>query len=196
MPTLYHPTYVRTDLETGERTVRRLRKWYGRYRDADGNVRRVPLCTDKAAAQAMLADLIRKAERQQAGLIDPAAEQLARSIAEHIEEFRKHLLAKARSKKHLAETVRIITTLTDTCRFSILADLQGGSARLEEYLAERLESGSSHRTVNADLTAVRSFCRWLLSKRRMHDDPTAGLSKLNEDEDPRRERTSSPPGEQ
>jgi len=35
---------------------------------------------------------------------------------------------------------------------------------------------------------VRSFCRWLLQKKRMHADPTAGLQRLREDEDRRRER--------
>jgi len=188
MATLYHPTYVRNDPETGEKTVHRLRKWYGRYQDADGAVQRVPLCTDKTAAQAMLADLIRKAERQHAGLIDPAGDQLARTIKEHIEEFRKHLLVKDRSEKHVSETLRIITTITSACRCSILADLQGASSRLEGYLAERLQTGSSHRTLNADLTAIRSFCRWLISKKRMHQDPTVGLSKLNEDVDQRRDR--------
>lgn len=188
MATLYHPTYVRTDPETGEKAVHRLRKWYGRYQDADGTVQRVPLCTDKTAAQTMLANLIRKAERQQAGLIDPAGDQLARTIEEHIEEFRKHLLVKDRSEKHVSETIRIITSISTACRCNVLADLQGASSRLEGYLAERLQSGASHRTINADLTAIRSFCRWLLSKNRMHQDPTTGLSKLNEDVDRRRNR--------
>jgi integrase/recombinase XerD len=188
MTTLFHPTYKRTDPETGEQSTHELRKWYARYRDANGVVQRVALCTDKTAAQAMLADLIRKAERQQAGIIDPASEQLARTIKEHIEEFRKHLLVKARSDKHVSETIRIISTITSACRCSVLADLQGAASRVEEYLAERVESGSSHRTINADLTAIRSFCRWLLSKKRMHEDPTDGLTKLNEDEDPRYER--------
>lgn len=188
MPSLFRPTYTRTDPETGAKTVHRLRKWYGRYRDGDGAVQRVPLCTDKTAAQAMLANLIRKVERGQAGLVDPAAEQLARTIEAHIEEFRNHLLAKARSAKHIAETIRIISTVASACRCRILSDLQGAAGGLEEYRVERLESGSSYRTINADLTAIRSFCRWLLSTKRMHDDPTAGLCKLNEDEDPRRER--------
>lgn len=111
-----------------------------------------------------------------------------REPSKHIEEFRKHLLAKARSDFHISETIRLITAFTTKCRLNILAELQGAGTTLEGYLADRRESGSSHRTINADLTAVRSFCRWLLSKKRMHDDPTAGLSKLNEDEDPRRER--------
>ena len=117
----------------------------------------------------------------------PSRRAIGANNSKHIEEFRSHLLAKARSDFHISETIRLITSFTTKCRLNILAELQGAGIALEGYLADQ-ESGSSHRTINADLTAVRSFCRWLLSKKRMHDDPTAGLSKLNEDEDPRRER--------
>ena len=110
------------------------------------------------------------------------------AIGEHIEEYRRHLIAKARNEKHISETIRIITTITSACHCNILAELQGAASRLEEYIAQRLETGSSHRTINADVTATRSFCRWLLSKKRIHEDPTAGMTKLNEDDDPRRER--------
>jgi len=188
MSNLYKPTYVRTDPETGEKTTRRLRKWYGKYRDTSGVLQRIPLCTDKTAAQAMLADIVRKVERQQAGLVDPAADQLNRPIDEHITEYRTHLVAKATSEKHVAETIRIIRNVTAACQYRILADLNAGDNRLEEYLAKRHESGCAHRTVNADLIAVRSFCRWLLDKKRMHADPTSGLRRLREEEDRRLER--------
>jgi len=46
------------------------------------------------------------------------------------------------------------------------------SRQLEEYLPERREEGSARRTVNADLVAVRSFCRWLMDKGRIRDDPS------------------------
>jgi hypothetical protein len=167
MATLFHPKYVRIDPESGEKVTRRLGKWYGRYRDANGAVQCVPLCKDRAAAHAMLADLVRKAERQQAGLPDSAAEQLARTIQEHIEEFHNHLLAKARSEFHISETIRLITAFASKCRLNILAELQGAGTASEGYLADRKESGSSHRTIYTDLTAVRSFCRWLLSKKRL-----------------------------
>lgn len=188
MANLFKPTYSRVHPETGERETHRLRKWYGKFRDADGVLQRVPLCTDKAAAQAMLTELVRKAERQQAGLIDPAAEQLVRRIEDHIREFKTHLLAKARSDKHVSETIRLITTITQACHCRILADLQSAGSRLEEYLANRREAGFSFRTINADLVAVRTFCRWLIGKKRMRDDPTSGLIRLNVDQDRRRER--------
>ena len=188
MANLYRPSYTKTDPETGEKTVQRLRKWYGKYRDADGVPRRVPLCADKTAAQAMLAEIVRKVERQQAGIVDRAADELGRPIADHLRDYRQHLTVKGRSEKHIDSTVRMIQKVMEETRCRVLADLQKATGHLEGYLAERLESGASYRTINADLTAVRSFCRWLLSRKRMHEDPTFGLSKLNEEEDRRRER--------
>src|SRR5262245_55525408 len=47
------------------------RKWYGEYRDADGIEQCVPLCTDRTAAEQMLAELVRKAAQKKVGLTDP-----------------------------------------------------------------------------------------------------------------------------
>ena len=188
MPHLIRRSYTKVDAETGEKTIRQTRKWYGQYRDVNGVLQRVPLCADKTAAKAMLVDLVRDTERRVAGLIDPATDQLIRPLSEHIEEYRTHLVAKARSEKHISETIRLIKDVVDECRYRILADLQVGGDKLEEHLAERREEGSAHRTVNADLVAVRSFCRWLMDKGRIRDDPTRGLHRLNVEEDRRRER--------
>lgn len=188
MASLYKPTYTKCDPETGERVTRRLRKWYAKYNDADGVVRRVALCEDKSAAQVMLADLMRKVERQQAGMIDPAAEHLAQPIDVHVRAYETHLKSKARSDKHVDETMRLIRNVSAACRCKVLADLQGAGDRLENYLAERRDNGASFRTINADLVAVRSFCRWLMQRQRMHQDPTSDLVRLNVDEDRRRER--------
>lgn len=188
MANLYKPTYTRTDPETGRKTQHKLRKWYGKYRDANGKVCKAALSEDKTAAMAMLSELIRKAHWQAAGLVDPAAEQLERPVKAHLDDFKSHLEAKARSEKHIGETIRVISNVVAQIRCDVLADLQDAGERLEKHLANRRREGVSHRTINADLVAVRSFCRWLISRKRMQNDPTASLERLNEDEDPRLER--------
>jgi site-specific recombinase XerC len=188
MAHLFKPTYTRTNPETGEKTQHKLGKWYGKYRDANGKLRKAALSEDKTAALAMLSELIRKAHWQAAGLVDPAADQLERPVGEHVEDFKSHLEAKARSEKHVSETIRVINNVVAEIRCDVLADLQEAGERLEKHLASRRRAGISHRTINADLVAVRSFCRWLISRKRMQNDPTIGLERLNEDEDPRLER--------
>ncbi|MGA2031214.1 MAG: site-specific integrase [Thermoguttaceae bacterium] len=188
MPNLFRPKYTKVDPKTGEKVTRQARKWYGRVQDADGVMRRVALCTDKTAAQAMLLTLICDTERRIAGLVDPATDQLTRPISAHIGEYQTHLVANARSESHIGETIRLIKRVVKECRYRVLADLQSGGDTLEEYLAKRREKGSAHRTINADLVAVRSFCRCLMSKKKMREDPTLGLHRLNVEEDRRRER--------
>jgi len=188
MATLLRRTYTTVDPETGERTTHRTKKWYGQYRDADNILQRVPLSTDKSAARAMLAEIVRRIERQKSGLIEAVAERLDEPISQHLDEYKRYLASKGRSEFHVSETARLITKVTEACRVQLLKGLQGSRDQIEQHLAKRLEDGSSHRTANADLTAIRSFCRWLVQRRLLPTDPTIGIAKLNEDEDRRRER--------
>lgn len=69
MSSLYRPSYP--DKKTGK--PKRLKRWYGKYRDAAGVLRKVPLSPNKAAAQLMLNELVAKVERERAGLVDRTA---------------------------------------------------------------------------------------------------------------------------
>src|SRR6516165_4910244 len=68
-------------------------KWYGEYIDADGFTRRVPLSTDKTAAQQMLAQLVHEAEMDKAGSRDPFKEHRKRPLSEHLADYRRYLTA-------------------------------------------------------------------------------------------------------
>ena len=92
---LFKKTYTVWQLADGSRskpnargaskTTAKTSKWYGEFRDSDNTLRTVPLCKDKAAARAMLADLERKARRVAAGLesADPHGHK-DKSLAEHL----------------------------------------------------------------------------------------------------------------
>jgi len=71
MASLYKKPITVTDLKTGEKIKSRSKKWWGRFRDENGTEHRVPLASDKGAAQAMLNELVRKVERRAAGVGDP-----------------------------------------------------------------------------------------------------------------------------
>src|SRR4051812_43958646 len=49
--------------------------------------KRVPLATDKTSAKQMLADLVKRAERGEAGVSDPFAKHRNRPLAEHLADF-------------------------------------------------------------------------------------------------------------
>ena len=79
MANLYKKTMKRLNPKTGKTVKTKSKKWWGRYRDAIGRERRVPLSTDKMAAQTMLNELLRKVEREKSGL----PTQLTKSVSGH-----------------------------------------------------------------------------------------------------------------
>lgn len=189
MASLFRPTYSRKNPETGESESYQLSKWYGKYRDENGVLRKVPFSEDKSAAQAMLADLLRNVERRKAGLIDPLANQTDRPVVDFVNEYQRHLEVKKRSERHIVETVRMINKILAKINCSVVGDLRSAEKSLEEYIGRRMDSGSSHRTVNADIVAIRAFCRWLMQKKQcLTFDPTGGIEKLNVAEDRRHNR--------
>src|SRR5262249_34667868 len=107
MACLYKKPIMITDPKTGQKVKGKSRKWWGRFRE-DGIERRVPLATDKAAAQAMLTELVKKAERRAAGLEDSYAEYRRQPLTKHVEDFRSFLEGKGNTKKHARQTAHRI----------------------------------------------------------------------------------------
>ena len=80
MANLYRKPIVVVDPKTGEKTKTKSKKWWGQFKDASGRLRRHPLAIDKGAAQAMLNELVRKVEREKAGLVDPTDAQVQTQV--------------------------------------------------------------------------------------------------------------------
>jgi hypothetical protein len=91
----------------GARRVKeRARKWYGAKIPGMPKGKRVPLASDKRAAQQMLAERVRKAERKAAGLTDPFEEHRARPLTDHAEDFARYLADKGDGEDHVTRTRR------------------------------------------------------------------------------------------
>ncbi len=112
---------------------RRAKVYRAKYRDAAGVERRVKLCADKTASRQMLAKLETDAALAQRGLADPARQQhQSKPLAEHLEDYRRHLLAKNNCAKHVRITVARIKALLDGCGFVHPADVSASA--VAEYL--------------------------------------------------------------
>ena len=108
--------------------------YFARYRDGDGIVVEVSTgCRDKTAAQDVLADLERKAERVRAGLLTPAeartAEHLTTPIGEHVAAY----IGRSRSERGEREVCRekrrrILDTVLGGCEFRHARGPRPGSA--------------------------------------------------------------------
>ena len=112
MANLYKKSHTQNDAKTGKKIRTKSKKWWGRYRSADGVERRVPLAADKMAAQTMLNELLRRVEREKAGLVDPTDEQRKRPLVEHLSAFQKHLENKDVTPKQVRESTSQIQKMS------------------------------------------------------------------------------------
>ena len=170
------------------------KKWYARIRYPDGLVKRVPCYEDKVASQAKLKELLTDAERTDSGVRDRFGEHRKRSLAEHLEDFRRYLAAKGNTEIHVAHTYMRAKAVIDGCKFRYTGDLS--HSRVTEFLAElRKTKGVSVATSNYYAQSVKAFATWLVKDQRAPDNPLAHLSRQNAKADVRVQRRSLPPAD-
>ncbi len=186
MASLYKKPVLVTDPKTGTKVKAKSRKWWGRYRDENGDERRVPLATDRAAAQTMLAGLVKKAERMAAGLEDPFDKHQRRPLKDHLDDFIKYLENKATTDSHIKKTKQRALAIIEACKFERINQIS--PSRVQEYLAQLRANDRSTATSNHYLRAIKMFTRWLVRDCRTNEDRLAHMSRLNEDTDRRRVR--------
>src|SRR5262245_44435579 len=123
MASIFKPTYTTVDPATGTKQRRKTKKWYIQYRDSDGIVRRIPGYADKEATRQYAAKLERQAARGEQGMVDAFEEQRKRPLAEHIDDYRKHLTNKGDTADHAQVTYRRILRICEACKFARIADI-------------------------------------------------------------------------
>ena len=189
MSSPYRNKYTATDSATGKVVTKYRSKWYGKYNDSDGITRRVPLSTNKTAAQQMLNKLVEQAERGKSGLVDPFQEHLTTSLTEHLKGFREFLEAKANTPEHVTLTLSRIRAVMVGCGFKRLADLNAD--KVGNWLKSRREESEGRfgvATSNHHVVAVKGFSNWLVKAQRLPRNQFVHLSRLNAKIDVRVER--------
>src|SRR5260370_5510289 len=175
MANLYKKPVIVTDPKTGQKIKTKAKKWWGRYRDENGVERRVPLAVDKAAAQAMLNELVKKAERRAAGIVDRFDEHRKRPIGDHLIDFERHLKSKGISSEQVKLVASRSRRIIEGCNAAFVGDIS--ASRVQAFLADLRETGKSVQTSNHYLRAIKQFTRWLVKDRRASHDPPAPLRK-------------------
>jgi len=162
---------ARRDPKTGEKVKTKSKKWWGRYTDALGREKRVPLSTDKRVAQTMLNDLVAKVER----------------IDTHLADFEKSQRGKNNSPRYVLEIMGKLRRFVDACRWRRAGQIK--ATDVQGFLADlREEEGLSVQTSNHYLRAIKTFTRWLVVNRRLKSNPLDSLSMLNARVDRRHDR--------
>jgi hypothetical protein len=157
------------------------KKYYGRYRQSDGQLKEVPLFKDKEAARQELARLVKGVERQEAGLVDPYTAHRKKPLVcrsckstgirvsddrpckvcdgAHVSDFRQHLKATGNGDRHIAATVRHVRRIIVKCGFDIVSDIDAAAV---ETCLQQLRDGDTNISIgtsNQHLTAAKSFTR-------------------------------------
>ena len=189
MASLIRRTYLALDEATGRSVRRTMKPWYGKYQDANGVWRRVKLCTDKAAAQAMLNDIVRKVQRGEAEILDRFADHRKRPLAEHVEAFRNWLESRGGCPKHVKQTASRLSTMFAGCGFKRLPDLN--TEAVGSWLHDRRQVGAvARKTCNYHIQAARQFGAWLVRSKRWLENPFATLAPIGGAAENHRERRS------
>jgi len=128
MASLYKKPVVTKDPVTGEKVKGKSKKWWGQYKDASGQLRRHPWSVDKAAAKAMLNEIVARVEREKAGLIDPTEQQRKRPLSKHLAEFKDYLENKGVTEKQIKESTRQIEKMIKACRWKKITQITPGEA--------------------------------------------------------------------
>jgi len=182
--------------EPGDRIMLETKTWVARYRDGQGRRREVSTgCRDKASAQQVLADVVRRAEQVKAGIITPqqdsAADHAVVPIPGHIEVYLQHLRAKTVRGRRVSEkhryNVRLqLERLVEECAYSRLRDITRES--MERWMNSAEESGMGARTRNTYRAAIMAFCNWCVETDRLAASPLGRLCKADAVSDRRRTR--------
>ena len=103
------------------------------------------------------------------------------------------LRAADRSDDHVNRTVGFVRIISEWVGFSIASDISADG--VNRYAGKLRDKGRSARTIQAHLTAIKSFTKWLSDHHKLPRDPLASVKKPNPKADRRRERRMLLPDE-
>jgi integrase len=106
------------------------KSWYGRYKDASGETKTVPLCPDRRASKEMLAKLVSDARTRQLYPEPPVSDQERRhreqgaiTLDQHLQDFRAFLVHKGNSDRHADQTAGRARRVIHRCGFTLIKDI-------------------------------------------------------------------------
>ena len=147
----------------------------------------MPLSSNKAIAERMLADLLERIEKARVG--DPEIRASNRPAQEHLQDYLRHLMSKNRSEKHLIDIARKLDLYFETMQIELISQIDCTTVEnLVIYL--RAKRNNSLQTCNHYLKKIKSFCHWLVREGRLQRNPIAAFACFNAEVDRRHLRRS------
>ena len=165
--------------------------YVAKYRDHTGRVvERSTGCRDETTARHKLAQWEAETEQIHAGVLDPAALEIARAstgtIEVHLDAYGQSLIANAVTPPYRANAMRAVRRLIDELDLAKLSDLRRD--KVEPWLSGAIRQGMGARTRNYYRDAAVLFLNWCIDTGRIHGHDLGKLPKADERSDPRRKR--------
>lgn len=143
-------------------------------------------------AEAMARKLESEAELRRRGVIDPRADAYAsheaRTLSEHLQDFRRSLEAEDRTPRHVQMTLSRAGKVVALSGVRRISDLSLSS--ILDAVASLRSEGLGAETINHYIRAIKAFARWLWKDGRAREHTLAHLSTSNPESDRRRTRRS------
>ena len=148
--------------------------WRGKRRKCSGG-------PDKDAAEALGRQKETEAMQRRQGLIDPKRELLAkesrRPLEKHLSGFEAKMRSAGRDDRHIKDTIRYIRAISTAASFVMIGDITADG--VHSFSRQLQDRGRSARTVQAYLTAIKSFTKWLAVHGKVPADPLAAVQRPN-----------------
>ena len=138
--------------------------YYISYFDHNGKRQtRSAKTTDKATAERIAAKLEADAALRRDGVIDPQldaiCDQAQRTVESHLSDYEAKMRTGNRSEKHITRTLTCIREIAEAAGFLRAADISADA--VNRYAGQLKDECLSARTVQAYLTAIKGFTKWL-----------------------------------
>jgi len=163
------------------------KRYYGTLRTASGRSKQVPLTDDIKTSKVMLTRLQASENERLASGLPQYVEEARRPIEQHEATYKKYLIAKGSSPRHVEQQRRRIRHVLKSIKAKCLQDVdrQRILTTLED---QRKKNKTGISTMNCYIVAVKSFTRWAWRERLIGEDPLVGLQRRNAETDRRRKR--------
>ena len=148
-------------------------------------------CKDHKATEAFARKLETDAMLRREGIIDSRAEKLANfealPLQDHLDAFESALRGKGGTESHVVRSKKFASGMLNACGFESVPDID--PAKVAAHVTSLKRKGElGARSINARITALKSFTRWLWRTERARTDPLATLTKLDQETDRRYRR--------
>ena len=173
--------------------------WQADYTDHTGKriKQRSTRTRSKPAAYRILAKWEADEALKREGVVDPAAERLAkqrtRQLKDHLKEFERSISSANQTEKHVNATIDAVSDAATVGNWASLGDINAEDVEL--YMSQLRDADAAARTIQRKVNSVKQFSKWCYETGRIQTNILARVKTPNPDTDRRLERRALLPEE-